>query len=509
MFKKLLTLICLLALVGMVAWKLAEPGRVEKKRLSALLATSDVRAFPETVTVGGDDWIGYLIFKSRVMQDALAAQGIGLSYRQQPDFNQRVAELGTGQLDIAALTIDSFILNGQAHAYPGVIGFIIDESSGGDVIIGGPGINRLDDLRRDGIRGTFVGQSPSEFLLKATSSHFRLKNIQRDLRSWRTSTAQESYTALATKKADFAVLWEPQASQALREIPGTQRLTDTNQARDIIVDIAVFGRKFLQERPKVAQAVVKAYFQALHHYLNQPEELLGLAAAWGKVPREQARALLGGLTFASLPANHDEWFGSTSTTPGRLFETIPRITEILIEAGDLPDDPLSGNPHMITNRRLLGDLVGTTDVPVLTNPPAAPARDFSPLTLTDWNQRASQAVGTLVDDPILFQRGTTELTDESLAVLDQALAKTNHYPRYRIIIEAGVSPGNDPAEDLRLSTARAEAIRTLFIQSKGLVENRIYAFGTGSQQAPPRLTQESYKAWENRCRYARILLAAY
>ena len=46
------------------------------------------------------------------------------------------------------------------------------------------------------------------------------------------------------------------------------------------------------------------------------------------------------------------------------------------------------------------------------------------------------------------------------------------------------------------------------IKNGKLDENRVHAIGLGSSALPPQLADESAKAWEKRCRYAKILLVA-
>ena len=158
--KKALTIVCLLVIVALLAWKWTETGRQDKKREELLLQSSDAVDFDRVITVWGDDWLGYLIFKSRAMQEYLKEKNLGIRYENVFDFEERVAGLDSGKCDFATITIDSYLTNGQGAGYPGAIVFLIDESYGGDAIVGGPKVNTLDDLDEKGIRGSLVGFSP-------------------------------------------------------------------------------------------------------------------------------------------------------------------------------------------------------------------------------------------------------------------------------------------------------------------------------------------------------------
>ena len=89
--KKALTIVCLLVIVALLAWKWTETGREEKKREELLLQSSDAVDFDRVITVWGDDWLGYLIFKSRAMQEYLKEKNLGIRYENVFDFEERVA----------------------------------------------------------------------------------------------------------------------------------------------------------------------------------------------------------------------------------------------------------------------------------------------------------------------------------------------------------------------------------------------------------------------------------
>jgi ABC-type taurine transport system substrate-binding protein len=508
MLRKIISVLCILSMVAMGVWKFNEKARKDKAHQEELLATSDAKTFERTIRIQGDDWIGYALFNSKVIQNELARKNMGLRYEIEPDFAKRVANLANGSVDIAVMTIDSWLVNGAPESFPGVIAYVIDESNGGDAVIGGPKVKNMNDLKSPSIKGAFVGYSPSEFLIKSQVSHFRLDALGKNLSKFRVDAVKDAYTKLEKGEVDFAVLWEPQTSQALKNIPGTTRLMDTAQAQGIVIDIAVYGRKFLQNDAKASRAITEAYFKALHHYLNRPDELAALAGAFAKTQPEATSKMLAGLTFASLQANQTLWFGTTSTTSGTLIDSIARIVDVLISVGDLPKDPLDGNPHTITNRKILGDLVNNQEIEKLTRKIIQPARVFKPLEPDGWRKLAENPIGTLIEEPILFKLGSTEIEEESESLLAQALSKIVHYPHYRIVIQASVAPGNDPADDAKLSEERAETLRNWMIKHGAIDETRIHAIGLGSSQVPTRLRDESFRGWEKRCRYAKILLVA-
>ena len=237
--KKATTIGILLVLVGLFSYRMYRPALELKNLEEQLLLTSDASQFAKTVTVWGDDWLGYLIFKSRYMQDYLHGNNLGIRFENVFDYDERLRGLAEGKCDLITITVDSYLTNGNAYDYPGVILFLIDESFGGDAIVGGPKVRNLDQLNEKGLKGAFVGHSPSEFLLKSSAAHFKLENLSKNLGRYRRDNSQEAFEALRSGKADYAVLWEPFVSQALSDIDDTSLVIDTRQAREIIIDVAV------------------------------------------------------------------------------------------------------------------------------------------------------------------------------------------------------------------------------------------------------------------------------
>lgn len=504
MVKKLVTTLCICAIVSMLLWQLTYTYRKEKKLKESIKLTSDSKEYAETVTIQGDEWVGYMVFTSKSFKDSLAANNIGVKYEIEADSTKRVSNLEGNTCQLAAMTIDSWLSNGSKLEFPGVIGFVIDESTGGDVIIGGPKVRNIDNLNNPELRGVFVENSPSEFFLKSTVNHFHIVALKDRLHKFKRDNIQQCTQELANGKADFAVLWEPYATTTLKALPRTVKILDTAQTKGIVVDVCIFGRKFLQEHPKTASLVCKAYFTALHELLNNPEELRHLAATYSKLNTSDATRVLAGVTFATLDSNRGEWFGSTSATSGKLFDTIDSIGQTLVTIGDFKEHPVAGNPYTITNRKLVGDLQ-VNAIPKIIAQNTKPI-EFKVLTAEEWETRTNNQVGTLIEDPILFTSGSTELTEESEQLLQQAVINLQHYPTHRVVIAAGVAPGNDAKSDQVLSQGRAEAIRAWLIHLTREPETRFLAQGVGATTSPQRIYGESTKAWELRCRFAKIYL---
>ncbi len=503
--RKFFVALCILTLLAMIGWKLSEGWRKSRADNIRLISTSDAANIKENITIAGDDWLGYLVFRSRYFQKELEKKQIGVRFVMEPDFKARFDKLASGEFDIACATIDSYLVNGLSSKYPGVIVFGIDESFGGDALIVRDGISSLDDLKSPGITGAFVGYSPSEFLLKSQISHFGIESLLPQIDKFRTADASSAYQKFKSGNVDFAVLWEPFASRALAEVPGSSRLIDTRQARGIIIDVAVASRKIVAEKPKLVQEVTEAYFVALHHFLQEPENFKEQARVDTGEPRANAEAMLSGVRFFNAAENHAIATGKSSFD---MSDTIISITDVLIDVGDLKVDPLKGNPRLILNSNF-AEIAAKN--PILKSSTASNSGNaqafFRPLPPESWEKLSQNLTGTLLEKPITFGSGQSTIPEEFQDELCVAAEKLIHYPEHRVIVQAHVSPGSDPVIDKSLSLERAAAIRQFLIDNCKISSARIYGQGVGGDQPVARKSGESMRAWKRRCRRARIFIA--
>ena len=514
--RRLILTLSILSIFAMIGWKLTEPARRQRARRAELLLTSDAANLDRVVRVWGDDWLGYLIFRSRRFQKEMQQYRLGARYELVPDFKERFHGLEKGDCDFVAATIDSYLAYGAENGFPGVMTWVIDESYGADAIVGGPKVKSVDALNDAKLNGALVGFSPSEFLLKAQIANFRITALLPRVAAFRADKEEDAYAALKSGKADFAVLWEPFVSQALKEIPGATRLLDSGQTKGIVVDVAIASRRTLAGDPAVADKVARAYFNTLQYYLDHAEEFEELAGADSKKDAASATTMLNGIKFVPFQENCQAWFGLDSKQPGDgLVDAINRIARILGEVGDLKGDPLSGNPFSIVNSKPLHTLseapaellVGEVKTAPGPTPMPGGAAFFRRLSDEEWKGVSEHVVGTLVDEPIIFGSGSSGVPEDFQPVLQDALYRLAHYPKYRVIVNGYVSPGSDPAADQVLSQDRAQVIKRFLVEQGGVQEDRIYAQGLGAADLPARLPEESDAAWKRRSRRAKIYLA--
>lgn len=475
--------------------------------------TSDAAATKGTLRVGTDSWVGYFPLCSPEMARRMRTQGFLLRCEDdQANYAARFAALKAGELDLAFATIDSYLLNGAAHDFPGVIIAVIDESKGGDAIVARrSAAPNLDELKRKpGLRMAYTPASPSEHLIKALEAHFDVPVMRS--RGWiqrvEASGSSDAFEKLKSGAADVAVLWEPDVTRALAD-PAYVKLLGTEDTQKLIVDILLASRRVLQERPDAVQALLDQYFQTLRHYREQPDELRTAVEDATELPADQVAAMLQGVAWASLNENGAEWFGITpSGLPGNegLVSAIDATLGILMTVGDFRHNPIPDqDPYRITNRQFISALyLAQGGAAVQGEDPLA--RAFGPLDDKGWT--GLKEVGTLKIEPIGFARATARLDDDGRATLDRIASRLRHYPNYRVVIKGHSGTGGDAQANVALSQDRARAVAEYLERTYRIDPDRIRAIGYGASRPLARADGETDRAYAYRLARVEVTLAS-
>jgi outer membrane protein OmpA-like peptidoglycan-associated protein len=502
--------IILLGALAIVGWRFAEPKIRDYQQRS----TSDAAGIKGRIVVGVDSWAGYFMLCSPQLGKRLRVEGYVLKCEDDhADTAGRIKKLADGSLDFAVATVDSYLVNGAASAYPATIVAVIDESKGGDAIVArAAALPNLDALKaRDGARIAYTPASPSEHLLKSVAVHFDIPELQKKGGKWRVETdgSAAALEKLLKGDAEAAVLWEPDVSRALAE-PGIVKLLGTEDTDRLIVDVLLASRRSVQQDPAELQLLLKNYFETLRWYGEHPAELETDIAAYTALPPAQAITVLHGVSWAGLDENGAEWFGVTpSGLPGEegLLDTIAGTLKVLIASGDFAHNPLPDQDSLrITNRQFVASLYLPQAKPGLAGKGDTAALEFKPLDDAGWDHL--KPVGTLRIDPIGFARGTASLDPDSRSTLDDIADKLRRYPRYRLLIKGHTGLGGDDAANLQLSKDRAQAAADYLVQNHAMDADRERAVGYGSSQPLPQQPGESDRAYAYRLPRVEFVLLA-
>ena len=481
---------------------------------SAQRESSDARATKGKLVVGVDNWIGYFPLCSPEMRKNLRRVGYILQCQDDSaDYATRMKALRSGDLQFSVATIDSYLVNGYQHDYPGTIVSVIDESKGGDAIVGWEDkVKNLDALKSNSdYRIAFTPNSPSEHLLKSMAVHFDVPNLLGGNKQWRVETdgSEAALKVFLKKDSEIAVLWEPDVSRALQN-KGVVKLLGSEDTDKLIVDILIVNRKFSQKEPEAVTALLKQYYRTLKYYRNNPQKLIDDAAEETDLDKTVVKTMLNGVKWATLSSNSINWFGLSilgSTPSEGLVDAIDSTVNILVDHGDYSQSPLpDSDPYRIINSQFVADLFnanvsstqfGQTKIRTLSETSGVSLeRKFGKLSKTQWQEL--REIGTLKVRPIVFQSGVDELNVDSKEELDKAVENLKHYPNFRIVIKGHTGTCGDKVANQQLSQERSEAVARYFNVTYGIDIDRMRPVGLGASQPLQRKSGESNRAYSYR-----------
>lgn len=500
-------LLLLLGAAGVIGWYFLQPALFDWSQRR----TSDAAGIDTTVRIGGDNYLGYWFITSPEMRKQAAPRGIGVQFEDDGGaYVDRLAKFAAGEYDAIVLPVNSYLQHGATVGFPGVIVAAISESKGADGMVGFADqlpSGKIADLNDAELEIVYTSASPSEFLLDLTIVDFDLHDLQGGDR-WRreVGSSREVYKSATNNQGDVFVLWEPDLSRAL-SLPGMTYIWGSDRFSGYIVDVFVFRREFLKNRPNAVREFLTVYFRVLRGYANNRDKMVSEMRRSTDLKEDAIRAMLPKIEWLDVEENRRLQFG-ISREAGEAVEegivnTILSCTDVMLRTGRLERDPLEGNPYLITNSSVLEELMDAVGTVAVTGGDREVA--FEELSEADW-QRLRE-VGTFRVEPVTFQSWNNRLDDSGKGSIDGiAQLLTHNYPGYRVIIRGHTAPGGDEAANAELSLGRAQAVLQYLKAVHGLDPDRLRAEGVGSGEPPRRKPGESPRAY--RYRLSRVELKA-
>jgi len=495
-------LIVLLGGLTVLAAKFLWPYATQKYAAYQQAVTSDSRV-SLTIRIGGDGYLGYWFITSPDTRREAARRGIAISFQDDGgSYAARLQKFANREYDAIVLPVSSYLQHGATYKFPGVIVAAIAESKGADGIVGFADkfpTGNIRDLNNPDLKVVYTADSPSAFLLDLTMVGFDLFHLT-STNAWRVEVGgvRDAFERARRHEGDMFVLWEPELSRALQEVPELRYVWGSDKFSGYIKDVFVFHRDFVQRHEKELIDFFDVYFTVMRSYANDRARLLTDMAQSTHLPREAVENILQKIDWYDLFENAGQQFGlavsaATPATDG-LVKTIIACTDILRRTGKLARDPLEGNPYVIINSSLMEKLI--KNIPAMVGRQGGSPVDFTPLSEDTW--KSLREVGTLRVEPITFRAGGDVLDDTGKEQVDKIAALlVNNYPDYRIAVR-GYSGAGDEVENRKLSRARAQVVAQYLVAVHAIDPDRLHAEGLGASQPLARKPGESERAYQYR-----------
>ncbi|ODN66381.1 ABC transporter substrate-binding protein [Methylophaga muralis] len=220
-------------------------------------------AYAQPLKIGYSDWPGWVAWEIAIEKKMFAEVGVDVQF-EWFDYVASMDAFAAGQLDAVTMTNGDALVTGATGAQNVMI-LINDYSNGNDMIVGGPGINSISDLKgkKVGVELGFV----VHLLLMNGLEKAGMKESDVNLVNVPTN---ETPQVLASRQVDAIGAWQPNSGQALQLVPDSKPIYTSADEPGLIYDVLAVSPSSLAARRDEWKKVIDAWYMAVD-YLNDPE----------------------------------------------------------------------------------------------------------------------------------------------------------------------------------------------------------------------------------------------
>ena len=247
-------------------------GLIAVLAASALSAAAHAQDLPKVV-IGMSGWTGFAPLTLAEKSGIFKKNGVDVEIKFIPQGVRHLA-LASNAIQCAATTVETHVTwNANGVQITQIL--LLDKSNGGDGIAVRRDINSMRDLKGKSIGVDSPGTSPFfvlAYMLKKNG--MTMNDIKRVSLS-----PQAAANAFIAGQNDAAQTYEPYMS-AIRDKPESGKILLTTKDYPIVVDTFGCPRNFIRQNPKVAQALVNSWFEALDLIKKDPaksNQIMGAA----------------------------------------------------------------------------------------------------------------------------------------------------------------------------------------------------------------------------------------
>jgi outer membrane protein OmpA-like peptidoglycan-associated protein/ABC-type nitrate/sulfonate/bicarbonate transport system substrate-binding protein len=407
---------------------------------------------------------------------AAAAEHLDMEIVFLEDAPTKNRAMQNGDVDFVWQTVDELpiALGGYRAAGVDVRAFLqIDWSRGGDACIASEDIQKVEDII--GRKSAVLMFSPDHTVFEFMITNSRLTPDQVTDARKRTLFSPDDYTYARTLftrgDIDVACLWEPDVTLALDGRRGSHRLFSTADATELVADVLVARKDFLDSQPDIADRVARVWFAAVDAgERDRPAAARLIATAASRFRDELGyEKTLKALDWAKWTTLNDNirMFGLDGTQPAfdRVYNQADGIW-INYPQAEIKD---RFAPLALRDDRAVRRIWEEKGKPPFTKQES-------------YKQRVAQVGSAVFTKPVSvnFATNSSDLDAEALAIVNQQILPQLEITRSMYVrIEGNTDNIGNKAINQRISELRAQAIVD-FLISRDIDRDRMVAKGNGA-----------------------------
>jgi NitT/TauT family transport system substrate-binding protein len=287
----------------------------------------------ETITaiLGNTTWIGFAPLYVASEKGFFDENGLKIEYKDFSSAADGMSAFAAGRMDGQGV-VSSEVVSMTAQGIKCQIVMVSDYSAGADGILARNSVKSIADFKGKEV-AVQEGTISHFFLLQAlkdeglTSSDIKITNVSPD-------AAAAAYQA---GRADIAVTFAPFLQKANEGQKDGRIIFDSSKTPGAIVDVYLFGDKFIQEKPKAIAAFIQGVLKARKFMESNSDEALAIAAKKLQLKPEEVAAQLKTIELVDLPTNLEMLSNKQSKL--YLLNQMNDLSEFLVQQKQIPKVP--------------------------------------------------------------------------------------------------------------------------------------------------------------------------
>jgi NitT/TauT family transport system substrate-binding protein len=232
--------------------------------LIAVVGGAQAQDLPK-VAIGISGWTGFAPLTLAKEAGIFKKNGVDATMKKIPQKDRHLA-IASGDIQCAATTVETFII-WNANGVPITQVVQLDKSYGADGLVVRNGIAKIGDLKGKTIAASAPGTAPYftlAWILKKNG--LSVKDVT--IVNLEPGPAAQAFVA---GQNDAAMTYEPYLS-TVRDKPEAGKIIATTLDYPMVMDTFGCTPKFIKENPKLVQAMVASYFEALELIKREPKK---------------------------------------------------------------------------------------------------------------------------------------------------------------------------------------------------------------------------------------------
>jgi NitT/TauT family transport system substrate-binding protein len=357
--------------------------------------------------------------------------------------------------------------------YDPVVVFQADWSRGGDAIVVRRGIGSVSDLR--GKQIAVAEMSPSHsFLIWLLSAAGMTVN---DVKVVGVPSPIEAADAFKANNVDAAVVWSPFDEECVQKVPGARVLQSTRNASNIIADVFIAKRKWLENNRERVQQLYEGWMKGAAEINRNPaakqEAAQILADAFDGFTKDDALKAIDNVRLCTHGDNLNFFGLNRGTYKGVTGEELySRMTKEYRNAGVLKgSDVVPGWSKAA--------FPGIAERSALSGNEHAAEGQKSFASISESEAKGKEAVATKRVS-ISFRTGEFLLDDNAKYIVDNEMVPiAKAFANSRIRVEGNTDNVGSAAANIALSKKRAQAVVDYLVKEYNMPRNRFTVVGNG------------------------------